>query len=257
MTYLRAAAIRGACYLAFWIVLIGTGVGDLVAGIFTAVAGHLGQPAPDAARCRPRALDRAGAARRELPVAVGGRGVGCRAPRARPAPAARTRLRRIPLRLRARTARNAFASLTSLMPGTVPLADDGQDAPLPLPRREPAGRRGAGPRPRPWSRARSTPGRGDDDLPPRGVGFRAAHHCARTQAAAARTRRRGPHHGRAAARHRRHRGAAALRRRHRAFAAIDVALTLALLAAFVSIAFAKAARRTDREADTATPADQG
>ena len=32
--------------------------------------------------------------------------------------------------------RNAFASLTSLMPGTVPLADDGEDAPLSLPRRD-------------------------------------------------------------------------------------------------------------------------
>jgi multicomponent Na+:H+ antiporter subunit F len=41
------------------------------------------------------------------------------------------------------------------------------------------------------------------------------------------------------------------------YAAIDVALTLALLAAFVSVALAKAARRTDREADTAAPADHG
>jgi len=41
------------------------------------------------------------------------------------------------------------------------------------------------------------------------------------------------------------------------YAAIDVALTLALLAAFVSVALAKAARRTEREADTAAPADQG
>ena len=41
------------------------------------------------------------------------------------------------------------------------------------------------------------------------------------------------------------------------YAAIAVALTLALLAAFVSVALAKAARRTDREADTAAPADHG
>jgi multicomponent Na+:H+ antiporter subunit F len=41
------------------------------------------------------------------------------------------------------------------------------------------------------------------------------------------------------------------------YAAIDVALILALLAAFVSVALAKAARRTDREADTTAPADHG
>ena len=41
MVYVRAAVIRGTCYLAFWVVLIGIDLGDLVAGIFTAVAGHL------------------------------------------------------------------------------------------------------------------------------------------------------------------------------------------------------------------------
>ena len=126
MAYVRAAVIRGACYLTFWIVLIGTGVSDIVAGVLTAAAAtwvsiRLLPPADD--RVRLTALARLAASFLWQSV-VAGWDVARRAldPRLPLAPGfVEYRCGFAPGPLR-----NAFAALTSLMPGTVPLADDGQ-----------------------------------------------------------------------------------------------------------------------------------
>lgn len=126
MAYVRAAVIRGACYLAFWIVLIGTGGGDLVAGIFTAALAawlslHLMPPA--AGRVRLTALARLAASFLWQSV-VAGWDVARRAldPRLPLAPGFVEYRCGFPTGSR----RNAFAALTSLMPGTVPVSDDGK-----------------------------------------------------------------------------------------------------------------------------------
>jgi multicomponent Na+:H+ antiporter subunit E len=126
MTDLRAAAIRGACYLAFWVVLIGVGAADLVAGVLTAalatwVSLRLVPPSP--ARVRLAALVHL-AARFLWQSVVAGWDVARRAldPRLPLAPG----FVEYPCGFAPGLARNAFASLTSLMPGTVPIADDGK-----------------------------------------------------------------------------------------------------------------------------------
>jgi multicomponent Na+:H+ antiporter subunit E len=126
MRFPRAAAIRGACYLAFWVVLMGTGPADLVAGVFTAalatwVSLRLIPPSP--AQVRWRALARL-AVRFAWQSVVAGWDVACRAldPKLPLAPG----FVEYPCGFAPGLLRNAFASLTSLMPGTVPLADDGR-----------------------------------------------------------------------------------------------------------------------------------
>jgi len=126
MAYVRAAAIRGACYLAFWIVLIGTAPSDVAAGMLTAAAAtwvslRLVPSAPD--RVRPTALVRL-AAHFVWQSVVAGWDVAKRAldPRLPLAPG----FVDYPCGIAPGLMRNAFASLTSLMPGTVPVADDGK-----------------------------------------------------------------------------------------------------------------------------------
>jgi multicomponent Na+:H+ antiporter subunit E len=126
MTNVWAAASRGVCYLALWIVLIGTGASDIVAGIATAVAAtwlslRLLPPAPG--RVRLTALTRL-LSRFAWQSVVAGWDVARRAldPRLPLAPG----LIDYPCGIPPGHRRNAFASLTSLMPGTVPIADDGE-----------------------------------------------------------------------------------------------------------------------------------
>jgi len=126
MTYVWAAAIRGAGYIAFWVVLMGTGSADLVAGAFTAalatwVSLRLIPPVPG--RVRLTALARL-AVRFAWQSVIAGWDVARRAldPRLPLAPG----FVEYPCGFAPGLLRNAFASLTSLMPGTVPLADDGK-----------------------------------------------------------------------------------------------------------------------------------
>lgn len=126
MNYVWPAALRGACYLAFWIVLIGADTSDVVAGVVTAalatwVSLRLIPPVPE--RVRLTALARL-AVRFAWQSVVAGGDVARRAldPRLPLAPGfVEYRCGFAPGLMR-----NAFASLTSLMPGSVPLADDGK-----------------------------------------------------------------------------------------------------------------------------------
>lgn len=126
MTDLRAALIRGAGYFTFWIVLIGTAPADIAAGVITAalaawVSVRLIPPSPT--RVRLIALVRL-AAHFAWQSVVAGWDVARRAldPRLPLAPG----FVDYPCGFEPGLVRNAFASLTSLMPGTVPLADDGK-----------------------------------------------------------------------------------------------------------------------------------
>lgn len=126
MTHLRSAAKRGACYFAFWIVLIGADASDIVAGMAAAAAAtwvslRLVPASPD--RVRSTALLRL-AARFAWQSVIAGWDVARRAldPRLPLAPG----FVEFPCGFAPGLLRNAYASLTSLMPGTVPIADDGQ-----------------------------------------------------------------------------------------------------------------------------------
>ena len=122
----RSALVRGVGFLALWIVLIGAGPADLAAGVAAATGAawaSLRLVPPGAARVRPVAL-LALVPRFLWQSAVAGVDV-----------ARRALDPRLPLRpgfvryrpgLEPGLARNAFASLTSLLPGTVPAHDDGQ-----------------------------------------------------------------------------------------------------------------------------------
>lgn len=126
MTKVWAATTRGACYLALWIVLIGAAPPDIAAGFVTAalatwVSLRLVPPAAD--RVRLIALARL-VARFAWQSVVAGGDVARRAldPRLPLAPG----FIEYPCAIAPGLLRNAFASLTSLMPGTVPVADDGK-----------------------------------------------------------------------------------------------------------------------------------
>lgn len=120
----RAAPIRFAGFFAFWIVLIGTAPADLAAGVPAAAAAtwtSLALTPPSARRVRWLALPALVPSflRKSL---VAGLDVALRAlsPRVRLDPG----FVAYPVRFPRGAARNAFAMYTSLMPGTVPCADE-------------------------------------------------------------------------------------------------------------------------------------
>ena len=120
------ALIRGAILLAFWVVLIGTDVADLVAGFITAAIAtwvSLWLLPPVRARVRLIALPVL-IARFAWQSVIAGWDVARRAldPKLPLAPGFVDYRCDFPPGI----GRNAFASLTSLLPGTVPIADDGK-----------------------------------------------------------------------------------------------------------------------------------
>ena len=126
MAYIWTAASRSAGYLAFWVVLMGTALSDIGAGVVTAalaawVSLRLIPPVPG--RVRWTALVRL-ALRFAWQSVIAGWDVACRAldPKLPLAPG----FVEYPCAFAPGLLRNAFAALTSLMPGTVPLADDGR-----------------------------------------------------------------------------------------------------------------------------------
>jgi multicomponent Na+:H+ antiporter subunit E len=123
---IRAALARGSGFLGCWIVLIGFAPADLVVGLITAAAAtwtSLALSAPGAHRVRltavlfliPRFLWKS---------VVAGWDVARRA--LDPRLPLRTGFVGYPARFRSPFARNAFASYTSLLPGTLPVQDDGE-----------------------------------------------------------------------------------------------------------------------------------
>jgi multicomponent Na+:H+ antiporter subunit E len=126
MTNAWAALVRGAIYLALWIVLIGTAAADIAAGIATAAAAtwvSLRLIPISPRRVRLTALARLGA-RFAWQSVVAGWDVAKRAldPRLPLAPG----FVEYRCGFEPGLVRSGFASLTSLMPGTVPIADDGR-----------------------------------------------------------------------------------------------------------------------------------
>jgi multicomponent Na+:H+ antiporter subunit E len=123
---MHTAVLRGACFLAFWVVLIGLDPLDLAVGVFTAAAAtwtSLRLLPPGSHGLRLAALPRL-ALRFLWQSVVAGVDVARRAfhprlPLKTGFVVYRTRYPRGP-------SRNAFASLTSLLPGTVPAKDDAQ-----------------------------------------------------------------------------------------------------------------------------------
>jgi multicomponent Na+:H+ antiporter subunit E len=123
---IRAALARGAGFLAAWVVLIGTSPSDLAAGVLAAAAAtwtSLALLPPGPRRLRLMAVLSL------IPhflwqSVVAGTDVARRAfdPRLplRPGFVA------CPVRFRSGPARNAFASYSSLLPGTLPVEDDGE-----------------------------------------------------------------------------------------------------------------------------------
>ncbi len=122
---MRAALARTAGLLAFWVVLIGAGPGDLVVGVLTACLGAWVSvrllPA-GTLRLHPIALT-ALALRFAWQSVVAGWDVARRAfdPRLPMRPGFAS----YPVRLPPGPARNIFTMITSLLPGTVPAGDDG------------------------------------------------------------------------------------------------------------------------------------
>jgi len=123
---LRAAWVRGAWLLGLWTVLIGTGLADLACGLLAAAAAtalSLRLLPPSGWRVHPVALAR-------LALRFVGQSVVAGVDVARRALDPRLPLRpgfvSVPLRIPPGPARNAFASLASLLPGTLPVADDGE-----------------------------------------------------------------------------------------------------------------------------------
>jgi multicomponent Na+:H+ antiporter subunit E len=121
----HVAVLRASGFLLLWLVLAGAGLTDLPAGILAAALAtwasmHL--LPPGRGRFRPIALSRL--ALRFLYQSIGaGIDVARRAldPRLPLHPGFVT----YPVRLPPGTARNAFVTLTSLLPGTVPAGNDG------------------------------------------------------------------------------------------------------------------------------------
>ena len=123
---MRAALVRGAGYLALWVILIGLDPLDLVVGVFAAAAAtwaSLRLLAPGTHSVQLIALP-ALALRFVRQSVVAGVDVARRAfaPRLPLRPGFVVFATRYPRGPR----RNAFASLSSLLPGTVPVRDDEQ-----------------------------------------------------------------------------------------------------------------------------------
>jgi multicomponent Na+:H+ antiporter subunit E len=122
----RPAAVRALGFIVIWIALSGGAAGDLLPGIVAALAAtwtSLRLLPPGTARLQPRALS-------EFVLRFLLRSVMAGADVARRALDPRLPLRpgfvRYPLGLPAGARRNIFTSLTSVLPGTVPLgADEG------------------------------------------------------------------------------------------------------------------------------------
>ena len=122
---IRAALVRGAGFLAVWVVLIGTDPSDLAVGVLTAGAAtwaSLALQPPGPRRIRLTAMLSL------MPhflwqSVVAGTDVARRA--FDPRLPLRPGLVAYPARFRGGPARNAFACYTSLLPGTLPVADDG------------------------------------------------------------------------------------------------------------------------------------
>jgi multicomponent Na+:H+ antiporter subunit E len=121
----RVAFCRGAGFFALWVVLIGASPSDLAVGVLTAGAAtwaSLALQPPGARRIRLTAMLSL------MPhflwqSVVAGTDVARRA--FDPRLPVRPGLVAYPARLRGGPARNAFACYTSLLPGTLPVADDG------------------------------------------------------------------------------------------------------------------------------------
>jgi multicomponent Na+:H+ antiporter subunit E len=122
---MSAGLLRLALFFALWVVLIGTAPADLAAGIVPAIAAawtSLRLLPPGRFGVRFGALPRYAARFLRQSVSAGW-DVARRAFASPPAP--RTGfVRYTPERLEG-TAREAFASTTALLPGTVPVGDDG------------------------------------------------------------------------------------------------------------------------------------
>ena len=121
----RAAIVRGAGFLAFWVVLIGAGAGDVVVGVITAVAAtwvSLRLLPAGTARLRPVALS-ALALHFVRQSVIAGWDVARRA--LDPRLPVRPGFVAYPVSLSPGQARNLFTALTSLLPGTVPAGDEG------------------------------------------------------------------------------------------------------------------------------------
>src|SRR5262245_56040095 len=120
------ATWRSGAFFALWVVLIGTSPSDLIVGVLVSGAAtwtSLALLPPGSQRVRligvlpliPRFLWKS---------VVAGWDVARRA--LDPRLPLRTGFIAYPARFRSRTARNAFASYTSLLPGTLPVEDDGE-----------------------------------------------------------------------------------------------------------------------------------
>ena len=121
---LRASLMRGGGFLAFWLILFGFSPADLPVGALTAAAAtwaSLRLLPPGPWRPRPGALAR-------LALRFLGQSIVAGADVARRALHPRLPLRPgfvpYPVYFPPGTARNAFATLTSLLPGTVPAGEE-------------------------------------------------------------------------------------------------------------------------------------
>ena len=117
--------VRAVGFLAFWIVLIGPGAGDLVVGLVTAAAAawvSLRLLPAGTARVRPAALP-ALALRFAWQSVVAGWDVARRV--LDPRLPVRPGFAVYPVGFPPGPARNLFTTLTSLLPGTVPAGDEG------------------------------------------------------------------------------------------------------------------------------------
>ena len=120
------ALARAAGFLVLWLVLAGAAPADLPAGLAAAVAAtwtSLRLLPPGSARLSPAALVRL-ALRFAYQSAVAGLDVAWRA--LDPRLPLRTGFVAYPVGFPPGAARNAFATLTSLLPGTVPVGDEGE-----------------------------------------------------------------------------------------------------------------------------------
>ena len=123
----RASLLRGAAFFGFWVVLIGVGPADLVAGVVAAAAAtcaSLRLAPPGTGRVVRLSALPAFALRFLWQSVIAGWDVARRAfdPRLPLQPG----FVRYATGFPRGTARNAFASYTSLLPGTVPAEDDGE-----------------------------------------------------------------------------------------------------------------------------------
>jgi multicomponent Na+:H+ antiporter subunit E len=124
--HVRPALTRGAGFLGFWVVLIGTAPADVAAGVVPAALATWASVwllPPGAWRVRPLAL-LAFAPRFIWESLVAGGDVARRA--LDPRLPIRPGFLRYPMRLPRGPARNAFTAISSLLPGTVPAGDDGE-----------------------------------------------------------------------------------------------------------------------------------